>query len=225
MTTKLNARLMLGLATAMLAASCVDDGNDDVSVYQAIASAYVADESNYYFELDNGETLSTATYVNPNLVADSSRVYIRYTIDEKPSDSYDYFITLLAIDTLTTINATIINDTIPDSLGIDAIGVNSGYLTSKWLNLEIAMPGYYSEHTLNLVKSTLAPDTTDMIEVELRHAVDGDYYGYLGTIVCFDISNLASAYPGKQGLNMKFTNLDGKTEEMSFEFLYQDSTE
>lgn len=218
--------VIITLAAAVLAASCVKDETQDVSVYETLATAYETDDDGYYFELDNGQTLATTSYVNHNLVSDSDRVFITYSIDEKPISGYDHNVTLYSIDTVMTLKALIIDDITPDSLGTDDMGINDGYLTQKWLNLEVVMPGIYSEHSLCLVKSTAAADSeSDMIDVELRHKLKGDRYGYLGKTVCFDISGLVEAYPDRQGINVRIKDMNNNGEEKTYQYLFQMPTE
>lgn len=214
--------ILFPLAGLLLAASCMDDAPQDVSVYGAIATAYETGDDDHYFELDNGKRMATTSNVNSNLVSDSDRVYITYTLNDKPVDGYDYNISLQSIDTVLTLKAKVYDTALPDTLGNDPMTIADGYLTDKWLNLQVSMPGYYSAHRLTLAKSAAVPDTdAGMIDVELRHKLDGDNYGFLGEIVSFDISGLKTAYPDKQGIRVKIKDHNANDEYNTYEYVFQ----
>ena len=192
--------ILFPLAGLLLAASCMDDAPQDVSVYGAIATAYETGDGDHYFELDNGKRMATTSNVNSNLVSDSDRVYITYTLNDKPVDGYDYNISLQSIDTVLTLKAKVYDTALPDTLGNDPMTIADGYLTDKWL----------------------VPDTdAGMIDVELRHKLDGDNYGFLGEIVSFDISGLKTAYPDKQGIRVKIKDHNANDEYNTYEYVFQ----
>lgn len=210
------------LTTAMLlAASCVEDETQDVSVYGALATSHVSEEGNYTFTLDDGKDITTDSYVNRYVVGDNDRVYMTYIINDKPVDGFDYNVTLQTIDTVLTLPAAIYDSAIPDSIGGDDLGINDGYLSDRYLNINVAMPGQYSEHSLYLVKSAATPDADDeFLDVELRHKLNGDSYGYWSMLVCFDIEQLKNAYPGRKGLRVKFRDMNDNGEDNYSEFRY-----
>lgn len=218
--------IIIPAATILLAASCVDDETQDVSVYGALATSHVSGESDYTFTLDNGKSMTTDSYVNPNIVGDDDRVYLTYIINDKPVDGYDYNVTLQTIDTVLTLPATIYPAAIPDSIGSDALGINDGYLSDRYLNINVAMPGQYSGHSLYLVKSAATPDDDgELLDVELRHKLDGDSYGYWSMLVCFDITRFKEAYPGRKGLRVKFRDHNAGGAEASIEYRYGSATD
>lgn len=218
--------IIIPAAAILLAASCVDDETQDVSVYGALATAYVSGESDYTFLLDNGKNMTTESYVNPYVVGDSDRVYLTYIINDKPVDGFDYNVTLQTIDTVLTLPATVYADAIPDSIGSDALGINDGYLSDRYLNINVAMPGQYSDHSLRLVKSAGTPDADDeLVDVELRHKLDGDSYGYWSMLLCFDITRLKEAYPGRKGLRVKFRDMNDGNEDNYIEYRYGTATD
>lgn len=198
--------LLLFFVSLFMFASCLNENNEDIYLYGGLATAHKLDKQDgYYFELDNGKTLITDSYIKKGLLRDSIRVIISFYIDNQNMSGYDYIGRLQYIDTVLTKKPIIYATAIPDTIGTDDLTLNEGYIYQKYLNLSIAVKGAYSTHRIDLVKDGSVSDAADeYIDVELRHKkISGDSSSYLGAVVCFDISDLKAKYPGKSGIRVK----------------------
>lgn len=218
--------LLLFFVSLVTFTSCLKENEENIYIYGGLATAHVLDnKTGYFFELDNGKTLYTDTYIKNGLLRDSIRVFVSFYIDNENMSGYDYVGRLQYIDTVLTKKPIIYETAIPDSIGTDELTLNEGYIYQKYLNVSIAVQGAYSTHRIDLVKDGSVSDTDEeYIDVELRHKrLSGDDYSYLGGVLCFDISDLKVKYPGKKGVRVKLKDYNAAGGESVHKFDFWNS--
>ena len=216
-------------AFAALSIACNDDDN---SYNYPSAGAFVtartidttpttgeeSGESDFYFELDNGKTMS----VVPNSVSDvyevtdEARSVIFFDFEEPVVEGYDYTILMrsfrdVIVGEVTTITTEQEDQDTPDNT-LSFVNVDIS-LANDWLNLYV---GYISEDAdaaqFRLVKNDYTePDETvdGYLNLELRFERGGSdsiapsYEDY----VSFDVSSLSSELEGKEGILLKIITL------------------
>lgn len=185
---------LLAAVAALGLNSCNTDSGDYASAQNlATVHTFGGISSDYYFELDNGQTLypSDRSRIGSYEAEEGARVIIYYTLLEEKKEGFDHTIKLYGIDNSLRWGqtATVASQEELNLLGNAATGVyqynNSEgnyayYVTPKVLTLLI---GYnasdYKKHTFSLVKpkfAEYAPEVTEdgYLNLELCHNDGGD---------------------------------------------------
>ncbi|KAA6320605.1 hypothetical protein EZS27_029643 [termite gut metagenome] len=176
----------LPVISAMLFAfsmqSCLGDLDDDNTVIcppdtsLAIATVKVIDNDDYYFGLDDGNTMYPADKSHvPNYTAkDGQRALVYFNLTDKTAEDYDYNIRVLNIEDVLTKNIIPLTEETTDSIGDDKINVLSIRLTKEYLTIQFQFLGSNNPkklHMLNLVQNltTNEHEEGEYLNLEFRH--------------------------------------------------------
>ena len=170
--------LTLTLVFAPLVQSCLHD-NDDY--YLAIATFRTTKDNDYYFTLDNGETMYAQQPTHSKL-EDGQRVYVYFDILDEKVSGYDYNIEVEGIVKILTKDVIAMDETTADSIGDDKVNITALWFGDGYLNVKFQFEGTRNPtdlHMVNLVRNDIegANDNEEAgyIGLEFRHNAFDDY--------------------------------------------------
>lgn len=212
--------LLLSLISIVLFSSCMKDNSDDMYLYGGLATAHQIKDAEYFFKFDNGKTLyPVGSTFNADVMKDSARVMVTFVLEDENIGGYDYTGRLQYLDLVLTKNTMMFDLEMPDTLGTDEVIIRDGYIYHKYLNLDFAVKGQYSTHMINLVcvDSEQHPDSA-YVDVTFTDRIEsGNKVGSVLGIVCYDISEIQTKYPGKKGIRVNTTDYQYNTDR-SYDF-------
>lgn len=179
--------------------SCDKDDGYSLNEYW-LTTGTVMKTSDYYYVLTDGDKSlwPSASNVDPELLEDSARVLVNYTIlgDAESGDMYDFYVKVNSLQNILTkpvfhFNAETSQE-VKDSIGNDPIYINNAWITDDYLTVEFEFGGGYAVHYINLVHDTENAETEKgEIIVELMHNKNGDEYNYKQWgLASFELSKL-----------------------------------
>lgn len=182
----------------------------------ALVTTRATDASNFYFELANGQKIFVAERGNLTtdyIPVDGERVILSFTILDKTTSGYDYSVKLYGVERLLTKEIVTLTDPVKDTLGHDAIDINSLNSSGGYINIEykIYTKGYIL-HGLNLVDNQTVENNSDKTILELRHFANNDTTGDEATgVVCFRMGNFDPTVTSKS-IVVKVRTFEGDKE-------------
>lgn len=216
--------LFLSIMGIVLLSSCMKDNSSDYYLYGGLGTAHQIKDAEFYFKFDNGKTFCPiGSTFDTDVLKDSARVILSFVLEGENVSGYDYTGRLQYLNLILTKKSIQYAEEMPDTLGTNNVIIRDGYIYDKYLNLDFAVRGQYSEHYLNLV-SVDSEQTTDSeyINVHFMDKIKGTMEGSGLGIVCFDIEDLVKAYPGKKGIRV--TAVDYQTgAEVTYDYEYPKS--
>lgn len=225
---KLKYYLLLLILSVGLFSSCMKDDSGDYYLYGGIGTAHQIEGSEFYFEFDNGDSFyPIGTTFDTKVLKDSARVMLSFVLEDEKFGNYDYCGRLQYLKVILTKKSLQFDEQMPDTLGTNEVIIRDGYIYDKYLNLDFAVRGQYSEHEINLV--CIDKEQTADSEYINVHFMDkitkGDKVGSGLGIVCFDIKELIEKYPGKKGVSIKTKDYSFGAEKIySYEFKKDEDT-
>lgn len=217
--------LVFGIA---LLSSCMKENANDYYLYGGIGTAHKLGDTEFYFRFDNGKTFyPIGSTFDSDVLKDSARVILSFVLENENISGYDYTGTIQYLNTILTKKSIQYAEAMPDTLGTNNVIIRDGYIYDKYLNLDFAVRGQYSEHYLNLV-SIDKEQTADSeyINVYFMDKIKGTMEGSGLGIVCFDIEDLVKAYPGKKGVRITAIDyLTGAKKTYDYEYPKSDETD
>ncbi|KAA6320777.1 hypothetical protein EZS27_029492 [termite gut metagenome] len=198
-----------------------DDENNEIITCPsgpslAIATIKVIDDSDYYFGLDDGDTMYPVDKSHvPNYKAkDEQRAFVYFDLTEKEVEGYDYNIRVFGIEDILTKNIIPLTEETADSIGDDKINVVSIRLTKEYLTIQFQFLGTNNPnklHMLNLVQNLTIEEDGEYLNLEFRHNAYGDAPLQLGeNYVSFKLDDTLIAE--KKGVNVRVNTIyDGIT--------------
>lgn len=220
--------LFLSIVGILLLSSCMKDDSNDYYLYGGIGTAHKIKDAEFYFKFDNGKTfLPIGSTFDTNVLKDSARVILSFVMETENTGGYDYTGRLQYLNTILTKKSIQYLETMPDTLGTNEVIIRDGYIYDKYLNLDFAVQGQYSEHYLNLVSIDKEQTAeSEYINVYFMDKIKGNKVGSGLGLVCFDIEDLVKAYPGKKGIRVKAIDYQITAEKTyDFEFPKSEDTE
>lgn len=169
--------LLLGLP---LLQACMNDSDPQKVI--STATIRVLQEVDYYFLLDNGETMypTDIKAVLNYTVENGKRVVVYcYLLDDKV-DGYDYSAEIINIRDIPTKDIIPMNEDIADSIGNDPINITSWWYAGGCINFEYKYLGTQQstkQHTVSLVRNVIdntLTDRKDYLSLEFRHNANED---------------------------------------------------
>ena len=157
-----------------------------------------------------------------------SRIWVNFTIlDEVLNDDKTVNHYLVKVNSFSNIlmkGILQLNEENEDSIGNDAIDVQSYWMSDSLLNFKLRYLGYDKIHYLNLVQNEGVPqDENEPIKLELRHNANDDNNSLSYTaFVSFSLNQLRIA--GKDSISVEVTSVDYEGESHTFQqvFNYKD---
>lgn len=216
--------LFLSIIGIVLLSSCMKDDSNDYYLYGGIGTAHQIKDAEFYFKFDNGKTFCPiGSTFDTDVLKDSARVILSFVMEGENVSGYDYTGTLQYLNTILTKKTIQYAEALPDTLGTNDVIIRDGYIYDKYLNLDFAVKGQYSEHYINLVSVDKEQTSeSEYIKVYFMDKIKGNQVGSGLGIVCFDIEDLVKAYPGKKGISV--TAVDYQTgAEKTYDYEYPKS--
>lgn len=216
--------LFLSIIGIVLLSSCMKDDSNDYYLYGGIGTAHQIKDAEFYFKFDNGKTFCPiGSTFDTDVLKDSARVILSFVMEGENVSGYDYTGTLQYLNTILTKKTIQYAEVLPDTLGTNDVIIRDGYIYDKYLNLDFAVKGQYSEHYINLVSVDKEQTSeSEYIKVYFMDKIKGNQVGSGLGIVCFDIEDLVKAYPGKKGISV--TAVDYQTgAEKTYDYEYPKS--
>ncbi|KAA6329042.1 hypothetical protein EZS27_022114 [termite gut metagenome] len=180
----------------------------------AIATIKVIDDDNYYFGLDDGNTMYPAdkTLVSNYKAKDGQRAFVYFDLTDKLKvEGYDYNIRVFGIEDILTKNIIPLTEETTDSIGDDRINVVSIRLTKEYLTIQFQLLSANNPnkpHMLNLVQNLTIEEDEDgeYLNLEFRHNAYGDAPMQLGeNYVSFKLNDALIA--GKKGVKVRINTI------------------
>lgn len=168
--------------------ACVDLDDDSPQSTVAIATVRMNDPSvhDFYFLLDNGETMFPADTlaIKGYPLKDGKRAYVFFNFLEEQNPAYDYAIQVNRLDSILTKPLIPITAATADSIGDDCINLDYYWAAQGYLNLQFSYYGTLNparKHMLNLVYNPETPvDEDGYLLMEFRHNAYDDFEQYPG---------------------------------------------
>ncbi|KAA6337530.1 hypothetical protein EZS27_014404 [termite gut metagenome] len=212
----------LSVISAMLFAfsmqSCLSDLDDDKVICPpgtslAIATIKVIDNDDYYFGLDDGDTMYPVdkSHVSNYKAKDGQRAFVYFDITDRKVEDYDYNIRVLEIKDVLTKNIIPLTEETADSIGDDKINVISIRLTEEYLTIQFQFLGTNNPnklHMLNLVRNltTEEDEEGEYLNLEFRHNAYDDAPMRLGeNYVSFKLDD--TLITGKKGVKVRINTI------------------
>ena len=189
-------RFLLVILVSLLFISCNDnEGYSLNDVWRSIATIENPDDESYFFfTLDNGKRMWTATTSNPQYrPKDGQRIIADYTVlSDGPGDgSYQHDVKLISAYKILTKGIFDITPETQDSIGHDPIKVEDIWIGNDYLNILFVYRGQNKAHFINLVSDVEKQYDDEKIHLEFRHHANDDVPTYnLRGIVSFDLRSL-----------------------------------
>ncbi|KAA6308031.1 hypothetical protein EZS27_040295, partial [termite gut metagenome] len=164
----------------------------------AIATIKVIDNDDYYFGLDDGDTMYPVdkSRISNYKAKDGQRAFVYFDITDKKVEDYDYNIRVLDIKDVLTKNIIPLTEETADSIGDDKINVVSIRLTEEYLTIQFQFLGTNNPnklHMLNLVQNLTTEEDEDgeYLNLEFRHNAYDDAPMRLGeNYVSFKLNDI-----------------------------------
>lgn len=200
------------------------DDSSDYYLYGGIGTAHKIKDAEFYFKFDNGKTfLPVGSSFDTDVLKDSARVILSFAVDDENIGGYDYSGRLQYLNLILTKKSIQYAEELPDTLGTNDVIIRDGYIYDKYLNLDFAVKGQYSEHYINLVSVDKEQTAgSEYINVYFMDKIKGDQVGSGLGLVCFDIEELVKAYPGKKGIRVKAVDYQTGAER-TYDYEYPES--
>lgn len=194
---KLRTNILLCVITLIsipFLSSCLDD--DKETPFLGIGTIEVIEGNDYYFLLDNGETIfpGDTTSLYKYQVEGGKRVIVYfYKINEDVS-GYTYNGKILHVEDILTKDIIPLTENIADSIGDDRVDIQNVWFAGNCLNVEFKIQGTRypdQKHMVNLVRNMMKDRERNIDEdgyevLEFRHnAYDDSPVQVLDGIVAF----------------------------------------
>ena len=203
--------LFLLATAALFLGSCKEKEYDGADSAFVVTVRTMPVGSEYYFDADTGHTIypSDKSRIGAYEAREGQRAII--TFKSLPSiPGYDISARLYSIGDIYTGTGRIIADAEEVAeLSDDPIQLYraGSYLTHKYLTLYVVYSANdKTKHRFELVVNDAAPSSTDpnYLDVELRHAADGDLTGpHCEDYISFDITPFTARLSGKNGIALR----------------------
>lgn len=178
---KINLYLLAFLMIATTALqSCGDDGYSLDDFIVSMATVRVISGSQYYLEVDNGETLfPAASNVQWYKPLDGQRVIANYTLLSRNYGDYDYGVLVNFVSNVLTKNVEDLTEADEEKYGNDPVSITDIWVGGKYLNVEFIfdIPSQY-KHRVSLVNNKTEEWEDDgYIHLEYRYNDQDDVTG------------------------------------------------
>lgn len=179
------------------------------------------DASSYTILLDDGNLLyPRESYVNPDKLRDSMRLYLCFSVLKEMDSSYDVRITFA--DSILTKNIIAYDESILDSIGNDPVKITKSWFAHGFLNFEFMFAGRINmdSHHSPMVNLLQCPSEDNTLKFEFRHNDFGDCRDkvYVG-VVSFPIRKVTDQLEKPVKMEIKFSDSENTTR--SIEMIYR----
>lgn len=211
---------VLLLAILGIMVSCKKDDGRSLNDIWISTGTIMKTADYFYIETDGGESLwPSASNVDPDLLEDSLRVLVNFTILDEPENDneYDYYVKVNALQAILTKPVfeftSETSEATKDSIGNDPITIISSWFNDKYLSLEFEFGGGGNVlHFINLVHDSINSVTENgEIILELKHNRNNDpYYYKQWGVASFDVSALQIEGQDSVSILLRSLNSDGQ---------------
>ncbi|KAA6344975.1 hypothetical protein EZS27_007439 [termite gut metagenome] len=179
----------------------------------AIATIKIIDDDDYYFGLDDGDTMYPAdkSRVSNYKAKDGQRAFVYFDLVDKKVEGYDHNIRVLDIKDVLTKNVIPLTEETADSIGDDKINAVSMRLTKEYLTIQFQFLGTNNPnklHMLNLVRNLTTEENEEgeYLNLEFRHNAYDDAPMQLGeNYVSFKLDDTLIAE--KKGVKVRINTI------------------
>jgi hypothetical protein len=158
--------------------SCLDDDQETTPVQyleMGVVKIGASDEIRVF--TDSGLLLEFVSYPSSFEYEDSSRVMVKYSVNEEgeDADEYDYLVDVYSIQEIRLKDIIELNDESRDTIGDDQVFIHDIWVGGDFLNVDFSFYGSGEVHYINVIKDPEEQtDDTSEIYLEVRHDARGD---------------------------------------------------
>jgi hypothetical protein len=210
------------VACSLLSCSSFLNDDDPPTTSLAIATVKVVEGNDYYFGLDDGDTMYPVdkSSIPGYKVKDGQRALVYFSLTDQEVEGYDYTIRVLGIEDVLTKDVILLTEEVADSIGDDKINAVSIRLSKEYLTIQFRLLGTGNPnkpHMLNLVQNLTTPeeaeadnvkdsDDGEYLNLEFRHNAFDDAPMQLSeNYVSFKLNN--ALIDGKKGIKIRVNTL------------------
>lgn len=206
---------LIAALTITFFVSC-EDSDGDYYTGATLITVVPMENNNYYFQLDNGETIypSINLVSNYELSQNAQRAIIYYRTLDIPIEGYNHSIKLFGIENILTKDMIKIDtEDELDKIGDDPININKIWIGGGYLNIFFEFPSNLTstKHYINVIKNAIETKEANLdkyITLEFRHNAYEDTQGYMYQgAAAFKINDLIE--DTCQGIYLRVKNTTG----------------
>ena len=217
------------LFSSLLFYSCLDNDNDDISIYypNALVTVKHADDNTFYLQLDAETTLLPTNIVKSPFGEKEVRALVNFTEVNEESKNYSKAVHINWIDSILTKNTVpyVLDTDIDHIYGKDPVEIVNDWVTiaeDSYLTLRFRTYWGHTQqpHFVNLMTGV---NEDNPYELEFRHNAYGDIAGNSGdALVAFSLKDLPDTNGETVKLKLNWMSFSGKK---SVEFDYRTNKE
>lgn len=205
------------LPFTFLMTSCDDDPEP---LYEGYGLVRESGERSYEILLDDGFRLfPKESFIRPEYVRDSMRLYVHFELIEERDSSADVRITYA--DTILTKSVLAYDETILDSVGNDPVKIAKAWFAHGFLNFEFIYAGRYNltrehAHMVNLLQ---CESEDEQLVFDFRHNDFDDFRDklYMG-VVSFPVQEILAEHEKPVKVKVKFNDSQNTSREIELTY-------
>lgn len=208
------------LALAPILQSCDWDNNDNEANNMALVTVKVNTDKTIWGLTDNNEKIffnPSSSIISSYKATEGQRAIIYFNPLSEKVSGYDYNADVRGIQDILTKDIKKVTTAAQDTLGDDAVNIVKAWIGGGYLNIQL---NFYTNgkvtHLINVEDNQLNQSAEEIdgkyVNLELRHNKNNDPYdnSILATAyVCFKLGDYNPALLNKEGINLRYSPLDG----------------